>query len=271
MSYASSCSVLESRFQYPTFLRTIPNDEHQSMAMAKLVLHFGWTWVGTIAAEDDYGKYGIKRFKEVVEEAGVCISFSEILPKTSSPEAMQRIAQAVVESTAKIIVVFSSDVDLRPLLEELLRNNITNRTWIASEAWVTSAAISRHPDILPVLGGTIGFAVKRAEIPGLKEHLLAVNPYNDTLTEEFWGIVFNCTMNYTQVLRGMRRCTGEEMIDKLNNTYSDVSQLRITYNVYKAVYAVAHALHNLEECKLGSGPFENGTCANLNGFESWQV
>ncbi|ROJ29150.1 Vomeronasal type-2 receptor 1 [Anabarilius grahami] len=271
MSYASSCSVLESRFQYPTFLRTIPSDEHQSVAMAKLVLHFGWTWVGTIAAEDDYGKYGIKRFKEVVEEAGVCISFSETLPKVSNPEAIERIVQAVLDSTAKIIVVFSSDVDLSPLVGELLRNNVTNRTWIASEAWVTSAAISRHPDILPVLGGTIGFAVKRAEIPGLKEHLLSVIPYNDTLTEEFWGIVFNCSMNYTQILRGKNRCTGEEMLDKLNNTYSDVSQLRITYNVYKAVYAVAHALHNLEHCEEGSGPFENDSCADINKFEPWQL
>lgn len=56
---------------------------HQSTAMAQLVLHFGWTWVGTIAADDDYGKYGIKDFKEQVEEAGVCISFSETLPKVS--------------------------------------------------------------------------------------------------------------------------------------------------------------------------------------------
>lgn len=49
--------------------------------MAKMVLHFGWTWVGTIAADDDYGKYGIKDFKDQVEQAGVCISFSETLPK----------------------------------------------------------------------------------------------------------------------------------------------------------------------------------------------
>lgn len=53
--------------------------------MAQLVLHFGWTWVGTIAADDDYGKYGIKDFKDQVEEAGVCISFSETLPKVMSP------------------------------------------------------------------------------------------------------------------------------------------------------------------------------------------
>lgn len=51
--------------------------------MAQLVIRFGWTWVGTISADDDYGKYGIKDFKEQVEEAGVCISFSETLPKVS--------------------------------------------------------------------------------------------------------------------------------------------------------------------------------------------
>lgn len=59
----------------------------------------------------------------------------------SSPEDIQRIVQTVVESTAKIIVVFSSDVDLSPLISELLRHNVTNRTWIATEAWVTSALI----------------------------------------------------------------------------------------------------------------------------------
>lgn len=47
------------------------------------MIRFGWTWVGTISADDDYGKFGIKDFKEQVEEAGVCISFSETLPKVS--------------------------------------------------------------------------------------------------------------------------------------------------------------------------------------------
>lgn len=59
----------------------------------------------------------------------------------NSPEDIQRIVQTVVESTARIIVVFSSDVDLSPLVSELLRHNVTERTWIASEAWVTSAHV----------------------------------------------------------------------------------------------------------------------------------
>uniref|UniRef100_A0AAX7SC53 G-protein coupled receptors family 3 profile domain-containing protein n=1 Tax=Astatotilapia calliptera TaxID=8154 RepID=A0AAX7SC53_ASTCA len=291
VSYCSTCSALKSKFQFPTFLRTIPNDEHQSTAMAKMVLHFGWTWVGSIAADDDYGKYGIKDFKDQVEQAGVCISFSETLPKVHSPEAIQRIVQTVIDSTAKIIVVFSSDVDLSPLISELLRNNVTNRTWIASEAWITSALISRPPGVSSILAGTLGFGVKRADIPGLQHHLLNLDPYADLLTEEFWETLFNCTLDYSKAMRMAKQratyvngtlsrtvtglpdglCTGQESVAQLNNTYSDISQLRITYSVYKAVYAVANALHNLEHCEPGKGPFVGKTCADINNFEPWQL
>ncbi|KAM9801343.1 vomeronasal type-2 receptor 1 [Neosynchiropus ocellatus] len=290
VSYSSSCSALQSKFQFPTFLRTIPNDKHQSTAMAQLVLHFGWTWVGTIAADDDYGKYGIKDFRSQVEEAGVCISFSETLPKVNSPEAIQRIVRTVVESTAKIIVVFSSDVDLSPLIHELLRHNVSNRTWIASEAWITSALINQ-PGVSSVLAGTLGFGVRSAHIPGLQQHLLDLDPYSDPLTEEFWETMFNCTLDYgkalrmakdrvgetngtsSRVARGVPEglCTGRELLAQLNTTYSDVSQLRITYSVYKAVYAVAHALHNLEDCTPGQGPFHGNSCADISNFEPWQL
>ncbi|XP_027136114.1 vomeronasal type-2 receptor 1 [Larimichthys crocea] len=290
VSYFSSCSALESKFQFPTFLRTIPNDKHQSTAIAKLVLHFGWTWVGTIAADDDYGKYGIKDFKEQVEEAGVCISFSETLPKVSSPEDIQRIVQTVAEATAKIIVVFSSDVDLSPLITELIRHNVTNRTWIASEAWVTSALIMQ-PGVRSLLGGTLGFGIKRATIPGLEQHLLDLDPFANPLTEEFWETLFNCTLHYNKALWQMDQrakevngtlskakralpdglCTGKEDLARLSNTYTDVSQLRITYSVYKAVYAVAHALHNMEHCVEGKGPFNGKDCADITNFEPWQL
>ena len=39
-------------------------------------------------------------------------------------------------------------------------------------------------------------------------------------------------------------CDGTEDIKILQDPYTDTSQLRITNMVYKAVYAIAHAIHN---------------------------
>uniref|UniRef100_A0A8C3T2J4 G-protein coupled receptors family 3 profile domain-containing protein n=1 Tax=Chelydra serpentina TaxID=8475 RepID=A0A8C3T2J4_CHESE len=256
VGYASSCSVLSDKYQFPSFLRTIPNDNHQSLAMAELVRHFGWVWIGTIAADDDYGKYGIKYFKQNVEKSGICIAFSETIPKIYSREKILEVVEAIKESTANIIVVYSSDIDLSPLMEAIAHNNITGKTWIASEAWVTSALIAK-PEYFSFLGGTIGFGVRRGDIPGLKDFLLdvinvtgresGVHPVSDQL------------------------CTGKEKLEDIKNTYLDVSELRITYNVYKAVFTVAHALNNLDTCVEGNGPFPKNSCAIIYDFEPWQV
>uniref|UniRef100_A0A803SN27 G-protein coupled receptors family 3 profile domain-containing protein n=1 Tax=Anolis carolinensis TaxID=28377 RepID=A0A803SN27_ANOCA len=293
IGYASSSLLLSDKYQFPTYLRTIPSDQVQSEGMADLVHHFGWKWIGTIAADDDYGKYGVKAFKEKVENAYTCIAFSETIPKIYSRAKILTVVETVKLTNATVIVVYSSDIDFHPLMEELIISNISAKTWIASEAWITSALIAR-PEYFPLLGGTIGFAIKRGEIPGLKEFLLDLHPSknpDDDLAIEFWQTAFNCTWPNSNVpyntdnrknvtghenitdFSSDQLCTGEENLEDLNNTYLDVSQLRITYNVYKAVFAVANALELLRLCKESgeAGPFEPGnTCAGIDDFEPWQ-
>lgn len=41
-----------------------------------------------------------------------------------------------------------------------------------------------------------------------------------------------------------RACDGTEDISTLSSPYTETSQLRITNMAYKAVYAIAHALHS---------------------------
>ncbi len=66
-------------------------------------------------------------------------------------------------------------------------------------------------------------------------------------------------------------CTGKETLRQEHSAYMNTSSPRVAYNVYKAVYAFAHSLHNLIHCKPGNGPFENFSCANLNNVFPWQV
>lgn len=46
---------------------------------------------------------------------------------------------------------------------------------MASEAW-TTAAVLQTPHLMPYLGGTLGIAIRRGEIPGLKDFLLRLRP-----------------------------------------------------------------------------------------------
>ena len=81
MGYASTSSLLSDKYQFPSYLRTVASDKIQSEAMVQLIQHFGWVWIGTITADDDYEKYGIKIFKEQMESVNLCVAFFETIPK----------------------------------------------------------------------------------------------------------------------------------------------------------------------------------------------
>ncbi|MBN3292765.1 V2R1 protein, partial [Polypterus senegalus] len=306
ISYFSSVPLLSDRRQFPSFFRTIPSDEFQSRALARLVRYFGWSWVGILAAEDDYGQLGSQILREEIQGSGVCLAFSETVPVLYNLKKIAKIVQVVKSSTANVIIVFSFESYLIPVMAEMARQNVTGKVWIASEAWSTSPSLAQK-DQLRTLGGTIGFAIRRGEIPGLKEHLLSVSPQwplgksanlnknsdviawgensttqqqkassGDVLVKLFWEEVFKCKWpdlpdHMSSFIGSQLTCTQQESLASLDTAYSDVSNLRVTYNVYNAVYAVANALHDLHFCKHMKGPFLNNECANIQDFEPWQL
>uniref|UniRef100_A0A8C5ZIH2 Extracellular calcium-sensing receptor n=1 Tax=Marmota marmota marmota TaxID=9994 RepID=A0A8C5ZIH2_MARMA len=296
VSYASSSRLLSNKNQFKSFLRTIPNDEHQATAMADIIEYFRWNWVGTIAADDDYGRPGIEKFREEAEERDICIDFSELISQYSDEEEIQQVVEVIQNSTAKVIVVFSSGPDLEPLIKEIVRRNITGRIWLASEAWASSSLIAM-PEYFHVVGGTIGFALKAGQIPGFREFLQKVHPrksVHNGFAKEFWEETFNCHLQegakgplpVDTFLRGHEEggsrlsnsstafrplCTGDENISSVETPYMDYTHLRISYNVYLAVYSIAHALQDIYTCLPGRGLFTNGSCADIKKVEAWQV
>uniref|UniRef100_A0A4W3GJM0 Extracellular calcium-sensing receptor-like n=1 Tax=Callorhinchus milii TaxID=7868 RepID=A0A4W3GJM0_CALMI len=258
VSYFSTCSCLSNRREFPTFFRTIPNDDYQVKAIVQLVKHFGWTWVAAISEDDDYGRFGIQALTEELEKLGVCMAFYEMIPKVYSHDRILHIVERIKMSSAKVIVAFSGDGEIFPLMQEIVKQNITGVQWIASEAWITTPLFS--PSLFyDTLGGTIGFAIRRADIPELKEFLLTLHPSlfpGNALVKEFWETLFSCSFDMIdntpqQANATQPQCSGLENIDADYNMYSDVTQLRISYNVYKAVYAIAHSLHSLILCENG--------------------
>ena len=52
---------------------------------------------------------------------------------------------------------------------------MTGLQWIASEAWIAATAF-QIPNLMSHFAGILGIAIRRGEIPGLREFLLQIRP-----------------------------------------------------------------------------------------------
>ncbi|XP_061072478.1 extracellular calcium-sensing receptor-like [Conger conger] len=188
VSYFSTCACLSDKIKYPTFFRTIPSDYHQAKALASLVRRFGWSWIGAIQADNDYGRNGIMLFTEEVKKFGVCIAFIGTVLRTYPRSKILDVVEMIKRSTVRVILAFVPEGDLYPLMQELVMQNITGIQWIASEAWITAARPSTI-EIFRSFGGAIGFATRKMAMPKLKDFLVNIDPLpvqGDPFVRDFW-------------------------------------------------------------------------------------
>ncbi|XP_030599486.1 extracellular calcium-sensing receptor-like [Archocentrus centrarchus] len=247
VSYFATCTCLSDKNLYPSFLRTVPSDLFQVRGLVQLVSYFGWFWVGTVGTPDDYSLYGIQAFSTQFIEQGGCVAFHLTIPTSPTVAEIQEMADKLQSSTAHVVVVFATEGQLLNLFLE----------------------------------GTLGFSFPGVTIPGLKEFFLNVRPSPKPGMEfinMFWEDHFGCKLDFTYNTGSQSNsghmvgltpvCTGLEYLTYTESSYSDVSRVTIAYNVYKAVYAIAHALHTFLNCD-SAGP-NKGLCEKHNSFANGQ-
>uniref|UniRef100_A0A3B4AJK3 G-protein coupled receptors family 3 profile domain-containing protein n=1 Tax=Periophthalmus magnuspinnatus TaxID=409849 RepID=A0A3B4AJK3_9GOBI len=274
ISHSATCACLSNRRDYPSFFRTIPSDLYQSKALAKLVKHLGWTWVGAIRTRSDYGNGGMATFMEAAAKEGVCVEYSVAIYRTDPKKWFLKVVDIIKTSTSKVIVAFADGTDLDILIKELYAQNVTGLQWVGSEGWITYRYIASAVNYA-VVQGAVGFAALNAHIPGLQEFLANSRPstqLGDQGLVELWESVFKCTPNPTQeTISLLPACNGSEALWDTDSRFTDVSDASLLNNVYKATYAIAYALDMLFTCQKGLGPFENNSCAEKGNVKPWQV
>ncbi|KAM4675872.1 extracellular calcium-sensing receptor-like [Discoglossus pictus] len=267
VSYSASVATLSNRFLYPSFFRTTPSDNDQSWALAQLVLYMGWKWVGLLSLDDDYGTVGSQILKETLLKLGVCLAYHETFGPGTSPNKMQYITDMVFHSSAKIVIIFSKDPHVTQLVMFLTEREDKDRIWVACDGWTNSVVIS-NSKFSRTMMGTLGLSIHEVDMPGLKEFLLSIRPSKvlpeDIFVQSFWEIVHGCRWPQTDegAINGSGWCTGEEKLERFIAKGYDFNEFnfRVHYLVYNAVYAVAHAIHELIFCVSGQGPLPDGNC-----------
>ncbi|XP_026222341.1 extracellular calcium-sensing receptor-like [Anabas testudineus] len=266
ISHFATCACLSDKTKYPSFLRTIPSDYYQSRALAQLVKHFGWTWVGAIRSDNDYGNNGMAIFTETAQQLGICLEYSVAFLRTDPPNKIQKIIDIIQLSSSKVIVAFLSFLDLDVLMNKLSLYNLTGYQWVGTEGWIFDSQTSEM-DKNHILDGAIGLSIPKAHVSSMREFILnvkAVHSSGNDMLAEFWEALFNCKFKQSNSsTENQRECTGHEDLSGLQNSFIDMSLMPIFNNVYKSVYAVAHALHSFLGC--------NETCNYKVQLDSFQI
>ncbi|XP_045930179.1 uncharacterized protein LOC123986130 [Micropterus dolomieu] len=74
-------------------------------AIAQLLVHFNWTWVGLVRGDREYGRYAMEGLLRELEGTKVCVAYQEIIPllynRRRVLEIMQRAALAMLNGLSE--------------------------------------------------------------------------------------------------------------------------------------------------------------------------
>ncbi|XP_029440349.1 vomeronasal type-2 receptor 26-like [Rhinatrema bivittatum] len=267
--------MLSDKLQFPSFLRTYPADTLQPRAIGQLLLHFNWTWVGILSSNSDSRSLSSQKIRQEVIENGGCVAFLEKIDDRYPSKRLARVAEVIHQSSVSVIVCNCYEMHLKPILELLSFHNITTMMWVFSSAMTINPHLFTK-DSWMLLNGSMSFTGSTRNISHFTKFLYHMMPSSysrDTFTKLFWEKVFGCQwegQNRTHILTKADdiQCTGKEDLKTVDPALFQLNDLSISYHAYLAIYAYAHALHNMILDRDNEDIFHMNT--NIQNIKPWQ-
>ncbi|XP_053137033.1 taste receptor type 1 member 1 isoform X1 [Hemicordylus capensis] len=252
VSYEASSPTLSEKRTYPSFLRTIPSDRLQVEALVRLLGTFNWTWVAVVSSDNTYGRQGLQMLREVATNTGLCFAYQGVMPSDEPIGSLALVApvQELVGSRAHVAIVFANKHSALPFFHEVVRQNVTGMVWLGTEDWSLAQEIWEIPGVCGT-GTVLGLSVQREHLPGLKPFEAAsARVENASAHLDRWGSSASlrqdsgedCSPLCTQFSRPLAAARQE----------ASPYDMQGAFNVYVAVYALAHSLHGLLGCQAGT-------------------
>ncbi|XP_066469200.1 vomeronasal type-2 receptor 26-like [Tiliqua scincoides] len=108
VSYGFGSHDFQDKTPFPFSFRMVPKQVPSYLGIAKLLLHFKWTWIGLLAPNNDQGERFISTFTEVIRKKGLCVAFSERI-KAVFPDTVFLHMKAILMRDQVNVVVYHVD------------------------------------------------------------------------------------------------------------------------------------------------------------------
>uniref|UniRef100_A0ACB8FTW3 Uncharacterized protein n=1 Tax=Sphaerodactylus townsendi TaxID=933632 RepID=A0ACB8FTW3_9SAUR len=228
--------------QLPSFYRMVPKEELQRTGMVQLLLHFQWTWIGTVTGDYDLGDKFLQTFLPMLSKKHICVSLMVKVPvltyivnvmelwiiwKPLHYSLLRTTVKAfIVNADHKTISSFQVLVYMNSALEDIPEASLA-KVWIMTAHWeFSSLSMFRGLDI-SVFHGALSFAVHSKEImefPKFLQFLQPDSPNGDGFLRLFWEQAFNCVFDDSiERLGNSDICTGEEKLESLPGVFFETN------------------------------------------------
>uniref|UniRef100_A0A8C8DC00 G-protein coupled receptors family 3 profile domain-containing protein n=1 Tax=Oryzias sinensis TaxID=183150 RepID=A0A8C8DC00_9TELE len=229
--YGASSSVFSRKRNFPSFLRTVHPNKDVIEIILRFLEKFKWTWVAFLYIDDDYGRDGLDLFGKKIKDTEICLAFSHGLKEnTDYPKLIKQMEALRIN----VVIVFTTKWTAEGLIMSAIQQNVTNKVWIAVDAWSLHKELPKKPGIKNI-GTVLGIAEPKITIPGFDDFIHSFKAQNQCENPE-----------QDPLCNQMCNCSSVRVEDIIT---ADPS---FNFPVYSAVYAVAHALHAVLQCGAGS-------------------
>ncbi|KAJ8373448.1 hypothetical protein SKAU_G00040280 [Synaphobranchus kaupii] len=181
---------------------------------------------------------------------GVCIAQSLKIPREPKPGEFDKIILRLLEtSSARAVIMFANEDDIRRILGAAKRNNQTGHF------------------LRGVAEGAVTVLPKRASVDAFDRYFRSRSLSNNRRNvwfAEFWEENFNCKLgSHGKRLGSPKKCTGLEKVGR-DSSYEQEGKVQF---VMDAVYSMAHALHRIHRDLCAGMPGLCPRMTNIDGKE----
>uniref|UniRef100_A0AAZ3QBQ8 G-protein coupled receptors family 3 profile domain-containing protein n=1 Tax=Oncorhynchus tshawytscha TaxID=74940 RepID=A0AAZ3QBQ8_ONCTS len=235
VNYGSSSSVLSDKWKYPSFLRTTASNKDLIHLIILIIQHFNWNWVAFVSSGDENSQNGLQLFKSKLKDTKICLAYAKELNEMSDHyEILQQLEGLSIE----VIIVFAGQSSAVAFIKSAIKHNIHSKVWIAGDSWSLNKNLPRLSGI-KAIGTIIGITETVMPLPGFKDFVYLSQTQRNNRPSTCEQTPSRQTCN--QACDLCSDVSPQEIIGE-NPSYS--------FATYSAIYAMAHALHNLLLCDI---------------------
>ncbi|XP_032772244.1 vomeronasal type-2 receptor 116-like isoform X3 [Rattus rattus] len=238
---------LSDRDQFPYVNQIARKDTCLSHAMISLMLFFEWTWIGLAISDDDQGIQFLSVTREEMQKHAICSAFVNVFPENMQIYMARAniYDRQIMTSSAKVVIIYgerNSTLEVSFRRWEYLG---AQKIWITTLQW--DVITNKRVFSLDFFHGTVTFAYHNGRIPKFRNFMQTMNtskyPVDISQTILEWNY-FNCLI-FKNSDSEMNHFTSKNTEEWLAQHKSDMVLSEEGYNLYNAVYAVAHTYHEL--------------------------